>query len=254
MITTNTSIYNISDIESKEFQEYIHIINTARSENRSKGSCVYYENHHELPKSLGGSNSKDNLVLLTAKEHFRAHYLLSKFLLHERDMNKMIHAFWLMCNMKSENQERDYEISEETYSEIKKNLSIITSNRLLGVPKSKEHIIRMSGKIKSKETRRKISKANKGKSKSKAHIRKLIESQSIGSWITPWGIFVSSKEAVRESKYTIVQSTILKWCRFNNTTTITNKHIGQSKFLNISHLGKTFKEIGFDFIETEHSS
>ena len=30
----------------------------------------YYEKHHIQPKSLGGSNKKENLVRLTAREHF----------------------------------------------------------------------------------------------------------------------------------------------------------------------------------------
>lgn len=33
----------------------------------------YYEKHHIIPKSLGGTNKKDNLVKLTPKEHFLAH-------------------------------------------------------------------------------------------------------------------------------------------------------------------------------------
>ena len=38
----------------------------------------YSEEHHIKPKSLGGSDSKDNLVRLTAREHYLAHYLLMK--------------------------------------------------------------------------------------------------------------------------------------------------------------------------------
>ena len=36
----------------------------------------YYEKHHIIPKSLGGQNKKDNLVLLTYREHIIAHKLL----------------------------------------------------------------------------------------------------------------------------------------------------------------------------------
>ena len=36
----------------------------------------YLEKHHILPRSLGGSDNKDNLVELTAKEHFIVHMLL----------------------------------------------------------------------------------------------------------------------------------------------------------------------------------
>lgn len=43
---------------------------------RYKGDGTYYERHHILPKCMGGDNSKENLVLLTAREHFIAHRLL----------------------------------------------------------------------------------------------------------------------------------------------------------------------------------
>lgn len=40
----------------------------------------YYEKHHIVPRCLGGSDFADNLVLLTAREHFIAHLLLVKSL------------------------------------------------------------------------------------------------------------------------------------------------------------------------------
>lgn len=36
----------------------------------------YYEKHHIIPKCIGGKNNKENLVLLTAKEHLLAHMIL----------------------------------------------------------------------------------------------------------------------------------------------------------------------------------
>lgn len=38
----------------------------------------YYERHHIIPKCMGGSDCKENLVLLTAREHYVAHQLLVK--------------------------------------------------------------------------------------------------------------------------------------------------------------------------------
>lgn len=43
-----------------------------------KSASCYTERHHILPKSMGGSNKKDNLVELTAREHYIAHWLLYK--------------------------------------------------------------------------------------------------------------------------------------------------------------------------------
>jgi hypothetical protein len=38
----------------------------------------YFEVHHIIPTSLGGTNDKSNLVKLTAREHFIAHCLLAR--------------------------------------------------------------------------------------------------------------------------------------------------------------------------------
>ena len=39
---------------------------------------TYYEKHHIIPKSHGGSDEADNLVLLTYRQHVFAHRLLWK--------------------------------------------------------------------------------------------------------------------------------------------------------------------------------
>jgi hypothetical protein len=54
-----------------------NIINKAHSLDRSKKNG-YFEQHHIILKSMGGSNKKENLVLLTAKEHYVVHHLLWK--------------------------------------------------------------------------------------------------------------------------------------------------------------------------------
>lgn len=53
---------------------YIDLINNARQ----KTYTGYCENHHIIPKSIGGSDEVGNLVLLSAREHFVAHQLLVK--------------------------------------------------------------------------------------------------------------------------------------------------------------------------------
>lgn len=68
---------------------YTTLINKAQSENRVKGSSVYYENHHIIPKHMGGLNTVDNLVLLTFREHYLAHYLLWK--IHNKKQDKIVY-------------------------------------------------------------------------------------------------------------------------------------------------------------------
>lgn len=45
---------------------------------RERDVAGYAENHHITPKCLGGSNRPENIVRLTAREHFIAHRLLTR--------------------------------------------------------------------------------------------------------------------------------------------------------------------------------
>jgi hypothetical protein len=54
----------------------------------------YKESHHIVPKSIGGSNKADNLVNLTAREHFLAHWLLVK--IHPKEF-KLLCAWNSFC-------------------------------------------------------------------------------------------------------------------------------------------------------------
>lgn len=68
---------------------YNSIISLARE--RVAPDC-YCEKHHIIPKSMGGSDSKENIVILTAREHFIAHWLLLK--IHKN--KSMTYAFFAM--------------------------------------------------------------------------------------------------------------------------------------------------------------
>lgn len=46
----------------------------------------YYESHHIVPKCIGGTDKIENLVLLTAKEHFICHLLLEKIYPNEKGL------------------------------------------------------------------------------------------------------------------------------------------------------------------------
>jgi len=56
-------------IENKYNTWYYNIIN--KSKNRLLTG--YKEKHHILPRCLGGKDNKDNLVELTAREHFSSY-------------------------------------------------------------------------------------------------------------------------------------------------------------------------------------
>ena len=62
-------------IQNKYLKCYNNIICNATVRKSIEG---YTESHHILPRSMGGSNEKANLVNLTAREHFICHILLTK--------------------------------------------------------------------------------------------------------------------------------------------------------------------------------
>ena len=77
----------------------------------------YFERHHVIPKSLGGTNKKENLVKLTAKEHFICHLLLVKMLSGD-NKKKMARALWLMAKggkNRYHPSSRSYEFSRKEF-------------------------------------------------------------------------------------------------------------------------------------------
>lgn len=94
---------------------YQSIIGRARALSRSKKEA-YFESHHIHPKSLGGSNKKENLVLLTPKEHFICHLLLTKmYPFGSQEYVKMCRAF-VMLQTKNASQKR---YTSVTYDKLK---------------------------------------------------------------------------------------------------------------------------------------
>ncbi len=65
-----------------------------KAKNRSLNG--YYETHHILPRCMNGTNDTNNLVLLTAREHYIAHYLLYKIYKNTEHSYKLICAFRYM--------------------------------------------------------------------------------------------------------------------------------------------------------------
>lgn len=82
----------------------------------------YYENHHIIPKCLGGTDDSKNLVKLTAREHFIAHHLLIKIYPTEY---KLFYA--LLCMIRDPHSKRKY--NSRIYETAKKQFSKIQSIR-----------------------------------------------------------------------------------------------------------------------------
>lgn len=109
-----------------------------RAKNRKLNG--YKEKHHIVPKSIGGLDIIENIVELTAKEHFLCHMLLCE--IYPKN-NKLRHALFLMAIGKR-SKNKQYAINSRTYERLKK-----------------EHSTFLTGKSQSYETKAKKSKAMK---------------------------------------------------------------------------------------------
>jgi hypothetical protein len=81
---------------------YTEIINNSKH-NESNIITDYFEQHHIIPKCLGGSDEESNIVKLTAKAHFTVHHLLCKIYPNNY---KLASAFNFMCCHTSNNRTR----------------------------------------------------------------------------------------------------------------------------------------------------
>jgi len=57
---------------------------------------VYFEKHHIVPKCMGGSDNDDNIVCLTAREHYIAHMFLVKIFNNTKYLPKLLYALRYM--------------------------------------------------------------------------------------------------------------------------------------------------------------
>jgi len=94
----------------------------------------YTERHHIVPRSLGGTDDPDNLVDLTAREHFICHYLLAKmYPADSNEWHKMNHAFMMMRNA-SGNQDRYF--NSRLYESARQNFRAVMSRAQSGTQNS----------------------------------------------------------------------------------------------------------------------
>jgi hypothetical protein len=240
-----------------------------RAKVRERDKNQYYEIHHILPRCLGGSNKADNLVSLTAKEHFLCHALLIKITTGEARI-KMLHALSGMRRKNTLQQRitsRLYECFRKEHAEVKRK-EMFECNPM----NNKEHRlahkkametrnnIGMSGRKHSEETRAKMKKARSkqvitAETKRKLSEHRKKESQDpnyingcrVGWYITPWGNFKSLSDAADSKPCNRIS--IKNWCRINNKKKITNLTVSRSNLFTQNDIGKTFAEYGFGFKE-----
>jgi hypothetical protein len=135
-----------------------------RAKNRVLES--YTEKHHILPRCMNGSDDRDNLVNLTAREHFICHQLLVRIY---PENPKLKFALWAMCNMKSKRQDR-YTPSSRIYERAKNEVVKLISEKKKGTKVSDEQ-------------KRKTSETLKGRKRPTEVISKIVNTRrESGGW------------------------------------------------------------------------
>jgi hypothetical protein len=142
----------------KNYNDYIDYVKTL---NRTKKDDVYYEIHHIKPKCMFPEliDEPTNLILLTAREHYLAHYLLWKIY----DNMQMSFAFWALCTYSKSKQKV---ICAKCYERLKIARSKYISENQIG---EKNHTY---GKKQSIESNKKRSETLKKRYETQAHHRK----------------------------------------------------------------------------------
>lgn len=156
----------------------------------------YKETHHITPRCMGGTDEKDNLVDLTAREHFICHLLLTRIYPEHKGLRL---AIWNMCNAKRIYQgrykpnSRLYEMIRTEYrelikgenhpsygrknsDEVREKMSQIAKRRFENNPGT------FKGRTHSEETRKKLSNNMKGKTQSNHQKTKVKESLTGTKW------------------------------------------------------------------------
>ena len=146
-------------LDNKYTKTYFKLIEKAKN-NLFEG---YTEKHHIIPKSLGGSNDENNLVTLTARQHFIAHLLLTKMIDGQKKY-KMYNAFSKMLCVSKDNKSR-YLPSSKFYEYSKKLMSEYMLN---------------DNPSKREDVRKKMSDNSWTKSDRSDEIKKIISQKKLG--------------------------------------------------------------------------
>ena len=142
-------------------KHYNNLITKAKTRVLERG--VYREKHHIVPRSEGGLDLEDNIVELTAREHFLAHWLLYRI---NPEISSRAHSFWRMCRGRGKVLPENWiVISSRVYEEARIAHSKAISRKLRGRKKTIEHVAKVAaanrGKKRTEEAKAKMSEAAK---------------------------------------------------------------------------------------------
>lgn len=133
------------------------------------GPGVYSEKHHALPRCMGGSDKKANIVRLTAKQHIVAHDLLARAYGHRWK------RLWIAAGLM--HRTRDARVPLRVAATTREEAREAHSKALRGRTLSEETKRKLSevkiGKKHTDEARKRIGEAHRGRPKSAEQKAKL---------------------------------------------------------------------------------
>jgi hypothetical protein len=147
---------------------YLEIYNKLVRKAQARSVDSYTERHHIIPRCIGGTDDKENIVRFTPEEHFLAHQLLVKIYPNEP---KLVLAVRYMCY--DSNGKR---INNKMFGWLKRlhsqSISQINKGRYVSPELAKRRgeaqrgrVSPMKGKTHSEESKNKTSEALRGRKK-----------------------------------------------------------------------------------------
>ena len=130
-----------------------------------------FERHHIQPRSLGGTDDKENIAFITPREHFICHWLLVKMTTGEEHY-KMLNALRMMRAENPGQKRYNTKITARVYESIKLEYSRLQSERIRGENNP------MWGKTHTEEARRAISEKNTGKKLTEEQVARQVAAQT----------------------------------------------------------------------------
>ena len=186
---------------------YQNIYNKIILRGKDRVLTGYTEIHHILPKCLGGDNSADNLVELTAEEHFVVHQLLVRMYptvrgliyaairmtgkgAYNRKTNNKLYG-WLKQRRSAVGQSEEHKLKNSIANsgvknhmygkarpeEVKTKLRNANIGKIMPDEVKEKISSTLKGRIVSQSTREKLGKVHKGKVTSEETKRKISETK-----------------------------------------------------------------------------
>jgi len=166
------NIYALPTPKSRHYlNRYLRLISLAQHQIVDDS---YVEIHHILPESMGGLNIDSNLITLSARQHYLAHWMLWK----AYGSKEMTAAFFSMSNQSNSHQIRERRITSRTYDRLRAEFSKHISKSTTELWTNPEYRQKHDARNKTEKTKLLRSKKAKELWKDPIYVSKLLESRT----------------------------------------------------------------------------